>query len=79
MIKVSATKLRNKLFDYLDKAAEGETVVIQRNNQEVARLVPIGQINWRDKIKAYTTNLDIPYQAYIKLLLNNGIKKNRSS
>ena len=51
MIKVSATKLRNKLFDYLDKTAEGETVVIQRNNQEVARLVPIGQINWRDKMK----------------------------
>ncbi len=52
MIKVSATKLRNKLFDYLDKTAEGETVVIQRNNQEVARLVPIvGQTNWRDKMK----------------------------
>lgn len=50
MIKVSATKFRNKLFDYLDKAVEGETVVIQRNNQEVARLVPIGQINWRDKM-----------------------------
>lgn len=50
MIKVSATKFRNKLFDYLDKTAEGETVVIQRNNQEVARLVPIGQINWRDKM-----------------------------
>lgn len=50
MIKVSATKLRNNLFDYLDKTAEGETVVIQRNNQEVARLVPIGQINWRDKM-----------------------------
>lgn len=50
MIKVSATKFRNKLFDYLDKTAEGETVVIHRNNQEVARLVPIGQINWRDKM-----------------------------
>ena len=39
MIKVSATKLRNKLFDYLDKAAEGETIVIQRNKQDDARLV----------------------------------------
>ena len=28
-----------------------------------------------NKIRAYSTNLDIPYQAYIKLLLNNGIKK----
>ncbi len=51
MIKVSATKLRKYLFDYLDKAATGEIVVIQRNNQEVARLVPAKQINWRDKMK----------------------------
>ena len=56
MIKVSATKLRNNLFDYLDKAAEGETIIIQRNNQEVARLVPgdflitTQQTNWRDKM-----------------------------
>ncbi|MFQ5604605.1 MAG: type II toxin-antitoxin system Phd/YefM family antitoxin [bacterium] len=38
MIKVSATKLRKHLFDYLDRAAAGETIVIQRNNEEVARL-----------------------------------------
>jgi len=50
MIKVSATKLRNNLFNYLDKAAEGETIVVQRNNQEVARLVPTKQLNWRDKM-----------------------------
>ncbi len=50
MIKVSATKLRNKLFDYLDKAAEGETIVVKRNNQEVACLVPLRQTNWRDKM-----------------------------
>ena len=50
MLKVSATKLRNNLFDYLDKAAKGETIVIQRNNQEVARLVPTEQANWREKM-----------------------------
>ncbi len=50
MIKVSASKLRNNLFDYLDKASEGETIIIQRNNREVARLVPIHQMNWRDKM-----------------------------
>lgn len=50
MIKVSATKLRNNLFDYLNKASEGETIIIQRNNKEVARLVPINQVNWRDKM-----------------------------
>ena len=50
MIKVSATKLRNNIFDYLDKASKGETIVIQRNNQEVARIVPSHQINWREKM-----------------------------
>ena len=50
MIKISATKLRNNLFEYLDKASEGETIVIQRNNQDVARIVPIHQIDWRDKM-----------------------------
>ncbi len=50
MIKISATKLRNNFFDYLDKASEGETIVIQRNNQDVARIVPTHQIDWRDKM-----------------------------
>ena len=50
VIRVSATKLRNNLFDYLNKASEGETIIIQRNNEEVARLVPISQVNWRDKM-----------------------------
>lgn len=50
MIKISATKLRNNLFDCLDKVAEGETILIQRNNREVARLVPASQQNWRKKM-----------------------------
>ena len=50
MIKVSATQLRNGLFEYLDKAAAGETIVILRNNLEVARLVPIKQDNWRERM-----------------------------
>jgi prevent-host-death family protein len=50
MIKVSATKLRNHLFDYLDKAAAGETIIIQRNKQEVARLVPTQPENWRERM-----------------------------
>ncbi len=50
MIEVTATKLRNNLFDYLDKASEGETIIIWRNNKEVARLIPTGQTNWRDKM-----------------------------
>ena len=51
MIEVTATKLRNNLFDYLDKASEGEIIIIRRNNREVARLIPTGQTNWRDKMK----------------------------
>jgi len=50
MITVSATKLRNNLFGYLDKVAEGETVVIQRNNHEVARLLPLQKPNWRNNM-----------------------------
>ncbi len=50
MIKVTATKLRNNLFEYLDKASEGETIIIQRNKKEVARMIPTRQANWRDKM-----------------------------
>ena len=52
MITVSATSLRSKLFDYLDKAVEGETIIILRNNQEVARLVPTRKSNWRDQMSS---------------------------
>jgi prevent-host-death family protein len=50
MVNVSATKLRNNFFDYLDKAAKGEIIAIRRNNQEVARIIPTYQINWREKM-----------------------------
>jgi prevent-host-death family protein len=50
MRTVSATNLRNDLFNYLDKVETGEVIIIQRNNQEVARLVPVAQDNWRDKM-----------------------------
>jgi len=50
MIRVTATQLRNHLFDYLDKAAAGETIIIQRNNQEVARLVATQPNDWRAKM-----------------------------
>jgi prevent-host-death family protein len=50
MIKVSATKFRNNMFDYLYQVEEGEIIVIERNNKEVARLVPTEQIDWRNKM-----------------------------
>ncbi|MAT98072.1 MAG: hypothetical protein CL608_13080 [Anaerolineaceae bacterium] len=51
MITVSATKFRKHLFEYLDKAAAGETIIIQRNNKNVACLVPEAKANWRDSMK----------------------------
>ena len=51
MVKITATKLRNNLFEYLDRIAAGETIVIERNKREVARLVPARQPNWRDQMK----------------------------
>ncbi len=51
MIVVSATKLRNTLFDCLDKVKAGETVVVKRNNVEVARLIPAGEADWRKRMK----------------------------
>jgi len=51
MITVSVTKFRKHLFEYLDKAAAGETIIIQRNNQNVAYLVPETGANWRDNMK----------------------------
>ena len=50
MIQVSATKLRTNLFDYLNRASDGETIIIQRNNQDVARIIPTCKINWREKM-----------------------------
>jgi prevent-host-death family protein len=52
MRTVSATNLRKDLFNYLDLVESGEVIIIQRNNQEVARLVPTGAGNWRDKMSA---------------------------
>ncbi|MBL7095271.1 type II toxin-antitoxin system Phd/YefM family antitoxin [candidate division KSB1 bacterium] len=50
MITISATKLRNNLFNYLEKVVDGETILIQRNKKEVAKLVPPKTSNWRDRV-----------------------------
>ena len=50
MLTVSVSHFRQHLFQYLDQDAAGETIVIQRNQQEVARLVgPIPQ-DWRKSL-----------------------------
>ncbi|MBC8181319.1 type II toxin-antitoxin system Phd/YefM family antitoxin [candidate division KSB1 bacterium] len=50
MITITATKLRNNLFNYLDKVVDGETIKIYRNKKEVAKLVPPKTSNWRDRV-----------------------------
>ncbi len=60
MITVSATQLRKNLFTYLDRAAAGERVLIQRNNEKVAHLVPITKTDWRDNMKVMPTLLVSP-------------------
>lgn len=50
MLKVSATKLRTHLFDYLDKVANGETIIIERNRREIARLSKTQRHDWRDEM-----------------------------
>ncbi len=65
MIKVSATKLRNHLFEYLNKVSSGETVIIQRNKQEVARLVSPPKTDWRDTMKAQP-KLNVPAEEIIQ-------------
>ena len=52
MLTVSVSHFRQRLFHYLEQAAAGETIVIQRNQREVARLVaPTPPQNWRNKLK----------------------------
>lgn len=67
MRTVSATNLRNDLFNYLDIVEAGEAIIIQRNNQEVARLVPTFQGNWRDKMSV-KVKLLVPAEELIHAL-----------
>jgi prevent-host-death family protein len=67
MRTVSATNLRNDLFNYLDMVESGEVIIIQRNNQEVARLVPAAGGNWRDKMST-NVKLLVPAEELIQPL-----------
>ncbi|UCH93292.1 MAG: type II toxin-antitoxin system prevent-host-death family antitoxin [Candidatus Aminicenantes bacterium] len=64
MIVVSATKLRNNLFEYLAKVSKGETITIQRNGKEVARVVPAQKKDWRDRMRTKVKLLVPPDQAF---------------
>lgn len=53
MLTITATQFRANLFEYLDKVSEGEVIVIQRNNVDVARLVPLTKTDWRAKMDTH--------------------------
>ena len=59
MTTITATTLRQNLFEYLDRVAAGETIVIRRNDKEVARLISTTpkKRNWRDGLKEKVTIL----------------------
>ncbi|KAA3610745.1 MAG: type II toxin-antitoxin system Phd/YefM family antitoxin [Calditrichaeota bacterium] len=52
MITISVTNFRNNMFTYLEKIEAGETIILERNKKEVARLVPSKQTNWRERMSS---------------------------
>lgn len=50
MTVVSATKLRNHLFEFLAMVSKGETITIQRNGEDVGIIVPARKEDWQDKM-----------------------------
>ena len=48
MITVTATELRKRIFEYLDMISAGQTIVVIRNNKEVAKMTPTQRRDWQD-------------------------------
>ncbi len=67
MEMVSATKLRKNLFEYLNRITNGETFVIERHNQPVAKLSAVDEIDWRDNRKT-TLKINVPEKELIQPL-----------
>ena len=44
MTTITATHFREYLFEYLNRIAQGETVIIRHNEEDVARISPVKQI-----------------------------------
>lgn len=52
-IRLSATSARNKFFDLLNQVALGTQVIIEKDNKEIAVLLPKKQnFNWKEFSKA---------------------------
>lgn len=52
-IKISATKARNTFFSLLEQVALGKQVIIEKDNKEIAVLLPKKtKTNWASLVKA---------------------------
>ena len=51
MITITATKLRNNLFSYLEQVEQGEILKIIKNNKTVAILTPPQKNEWQKTLK----------------------------
>ena len=60
MIIISATELKNNIFQYLDEVIKGETIVIQHNQKNAACLAPVSEPDWRNKMTIHPKLLVSP-------------------
>lgn len=71
MKTVTASKFRSNLFQYLDLIAQGETILISRNDRIVAKILPENvvpkKIPWQDRINTKFKSL-CPQDELIKPL-----------
>ncbi len=51
MKNISATKFRRGLFSYLKLVKEGESIMIELDGQQVAKLAPVIRLNWQARMK----------------------------
>ena len=67
MLNITAAKLSENLFHYLDKVKEGEILIVLQNGDEVARIVPPHNREWR-KNMTVQPKLKVPPDELIKPL-----------
>lgn len=67
MISISASKLRNNLFEYLGQVSQGETIGIELNGKEVGKIIPIHSGDWRQKMRSKPKLNKTPKEAFAPL------------
>jgi len=58
-VKVSVYEAKSKLSQMINRALEGEEVIITRNGEETVRLTPVPKKNKRDWIGMYDGQIHI--------------------